>query len=153
MRRLTTKLGMGVAILLLPSVALAAPLCWSEGSGGTLVLSLGSLEGSRYSLYGYRDVTGFTCQGSPRLPVTAEADLVGSKVILGMQVYAVDPGVCVSSRRLVILDLGTLNGSGSFRNDLGTEGSVSLTFVSCGGVTGPATPPEESRDIENRAAP
>lgn len=154
MRRLKTKLGMVVALLLLPSVAFAAPMCWSESSGGTLVLSLEGSEGSRFSLFGYRNLTGTTlvCQGITKLPVTAEANLVGSQVALGMQVHAVDPGVCVSSRRLVILDLGTLSGSGSFRNDQGLEGPMSLTSISCPGAVEPAAPTGDVQDIENRVA-
>lgn len=149
MRTLKAKLGAFVAVLLLPSVASAA-FCWDESFGNTLVLSLATSEGNRFSLYGYREVPGFICQGSTRFPVTAEATVVGSQVALGMQVHAVDPGICVSSRRLIKLDLSTLNGAGSFRNDEGFEGSVTLTLTSCPPGTEPAAPTREIQDIENR---
>lgn len=150
MRRLKVKLWTFVAVLLLPSVASAA-FCWDEGFGNTLVLSLATSEGNRFSLYGYREVPGFICQGSTRFPVTGEATVDGTNVIVGMQVHAVDPGRCVSSRRLVILDLTTLSGSGSFRNDEGFEGSITLTSSSCPPGTEPAGPPGATQDIENRA--
>lgn len=148
MRRLKVKLWTFVAVLLLPSVASAA-FCWDEGFG-TLVLSLATSEGNRFSLYGYREVPGFICQGSTRFPVTGEATVDGTNVIVGMQVHAVDPGRCVSSRRHVTLDLSTLSGSGSFRNDQGFEGSITLTFRSCPPGTEPAAPTGEIQDVENR---
>lgn len=151
MKWFTTKLGAFVAVLLLPSVASAGPFCWNETGGTTLVLSLAASDGSRFSLYGYRDIAPLTCLGNTKLPVTAEATVQGDFVLVGMQVHAVDPGFCVSSRRLVMLSLSTLSGNGSFRNDTGIEGSIALAFTStCPPGTEPAGPPEATQDIENR---
>lgn len=157
MKQLGTKLGVFVAALLLSAGASAEPMCWDEGGGSTLVLSLGLSDGDRFSFYGHKSVTGLTCQGMRILPVTAEATMVGNQVVFGMQVHAVDPGICVSSRRLVILNLSSLSGTGKFRNDQGTEGSLTLTKLSTcptaalsPPAAAPTTPGQGAVDIENQ---
>ena len=129
MRSLITRIGAGLSLLLLPSVASAA-FCWNEGDGGTLVLALGASEGNLFSLYGHRVLpAGKTCQGASRVPATAAASITGSQVLLGIQIHAT--GDCVSSRRQIILNLNTLAGSGAFRNDDGVEGTVTLSPIGC----------------------
>ena len=151
MKQFKTNLAAFLVALLLPVVVSAQSLCWDEGGGNTLVLSPGLSNGNDNILYGHRSVPAAACKGKTKFPVTAAAIVDGSQVILGMQVHAVDPGICVSSRRFVILNLSNLSGSGSWRNDVGSEGSFTLTKLStCPTGADQPLPGTFGLDIENQ---
>ncbi len=105
-------------------------LCWNAGVS-TWVLNVGSFSSENFELHGYDLVPSDFCGASNRVPLTGTATVSGNTVTLGLWGAANEPGKCVGASFKILLDLNTLAGSGSFKNQDDVEGTINLAPTTC----------------------
>jgi hypothetical protein len=124
---------MATLLLTLPWTALAE-YCFQDSGGSKYSLEIGSVNGSRVEVFGYRKTTGACLSEVGGIePLVGTAVIINANTVtVGWQVYAIDLArTCTSFRENYTLNLTTLVMTGSFQSDSGNEGSDTLTLTTC----------------------
>ncbi|MFH0932709.1 MAG: hypothetical protein V1832_00125 [Nitrospirota bacterium] len=124
--------------------SMAYTICWQDSYGSLWKIKLGDYTLTKTSAAnGYRQVS-FTCNGSHIVPIAGSfVRNSAGDYVFGVWSTGNEPTVCQGVSWHAVLDGTTLNGSGGWQNQAGSEGTFTLTKIPCSDVPSVLSADEE----------